>query len=209
MWILAGGSAEVASAFKKKRFLQKSLQDLFQNKTPLPDGMTIHFANTELARLNKKYSSQFKDLLGVKNTSDVIRRGLAEDMARAALLLGKQPKREREAGEFSYIDEHHIGHDDDPYYGILDEDGKNINNLFGEKAESDSEEEEEEEDEKPSPFDLQTFLTTYRTPGPSPISSNAQSRAKAKYQAGSGKKIKKRGQKLMPILVPSFRQNKI
>ena len=94
--MLAGGSAEVASAFKKKRFLQKSLQDLFQNKTPLPDGMTIHFANTELARLNKKYSSQFKDLLGVKNTSDVIRRGLAEDMARAALLLGKQPKRERE-----------------------------------------------------------------------------------------------------------------
>ena len=141
MWILAGGSAEVASAFKKKRFLQKSLQDLFQNKTPLPDGMTIHFANTELTRLNKKYSSQFKDLLRVKNTSDVIRRGLAEDMARAALLLGKQPKREREAGKFSYIDEHHIGHDDDPYYGILDEDGKNINNLFGEKAESDSEEE--------------------------------------------------------------------
>ena len=64
MWIMSGGDAEVAEAFKKKRFLQKSLRDLFEKKIPLPGGMRVHFINRELTKLNSKYSQQFKDLLG-------------------------------------------------------------------------------------------------------------------------------------------------
>ena len=179
----------MAAAFKKKRFLQKSLEDLFKNKTPLPDGMTIHFPNTELARLNKKYSSQFKDLLGVKNTSDVVRTGLAQNRTRAALLLGQEPpKREREeGGEFSYIDENHIGHGDDPYYGILDEDGDNMNALFGEKIKR----------EDDGDFDLEEVLKRFYGDGPSPVSSRTRAAIREKkMQTGKGKKQNKEGENL-------------
>ena len=44
MWIMSGGDAEVAAALKKKRFLQKSLRDLFEKKNTATGGdeRTLH-----------------------------------------------------------------------------------------------------------------------------------------------------------------------
>ena len=209
MWILSGGDAEVVSAFKKKRFLQKSLTDLFRNKKPLPDGMSIHFANTEINRLNKKYSRQFKDLLGVKNTSDVVRSGMARNRTTANILLGQGPSATQreggETGEFSYIDENHIGPDADPHYGILDEDGEDMRNLF-DTPKPDGQSDDDDGDGY-GDSELGRILQKIYGDGPSPISARTRSSMK-KYQTGKGSK-KRRKQKIVTRLVPSFRHNKV
>ena len=107
MWIMSGGDAEVAAASKKKRFLQKSLRDLFERKIPLPGGMSVHFINRELTKLNSKYSRQFKDLLGVSNTSDVLKQGLANNRNNAIVLLGERPGQQQQPGEFRYAEDDH------------------------------------------------------------------------------------------------------
>lgn len=107
MWIMSGGDSKVAAAFKKKRFLQKSLRDLFERKIPLPGGMSVHFINRELTKLNSKYSRQFKDLLGVSNTSDVLKQGLANNRNNAIVLLGERPGQQQQPGEFRYADDDH------------------------------------------------------------------------------------------------------
>ena len=109
MWIMAGGRAEVAAAFKKKRFLQKSLRDLFEKKILLPGGMSVHFINRELTKLNNTYSKEFKDLLGVNNTSDVLKQGLANNRNNAMILLGERPgqQQQQQPAEFLYADDDH------------------------------------------------------------------------------------------------------
>ena len=69
--------------------------------------MSVHFINRELTKLNSKYSQQFKDLLGVNNTSDVLKQGLANNRNNAIVLLGERPRQQQQPAEFQYADDNH------------------------------------------------------------------------------------------------------
>lgn len=181
MWIMAGGDAEVAASFRKKRFLQKSLQDLFERDIPLPNGMSVHFINKELTRINNRYSRQFKDLLGVSNTSDVLKQGLANSKKKAVVLLGERP---HQPAEFQYADDDHPVDDDlGPDF--------NLDDLYGDGLEVD-------EDAK-TPHYLNT--RNYRQ-----IVSPVKLRRRRERQAQGGRGgISKKTNKL----APSFRSRRI
>ena len=186
MWIMAGGDAEVAASFRKKRFLQKSLRDLFERDIPLPNGMSVHFINKELTRINNRYSRQFKDLLGVSNTSDVLKQGLANSKKNAVVLLGERPgqQQQQQPVEFQYADDDHPVDND-----IIDHDF-NINALY------DSDLEDGEEAGTPHYLDSEAYRQ-YVSP------MKLRRRREREAQAGRGRISKKNR------VVPSFRSRRI
>lgn len=42
------------------------MQNLFKNKVPLPENMTIHFANVQIGKIDNRYREEFKKLLGIQ-----------------------------------------------------------------------------------------------------------------------------------------------